>query len=52
MCGEDDDADVGVAEHGELPGLLEEPRAALAEGDLPVDGVLDAAELDLASRHG
>jgi len=52
MGGEDDDADVGVAEHRELSGLLEQASAALAEGDLTVDGVLDAAKLDLASRHG
>lgn len=52
MRGEDDDADVGVAEDGELPGLLEQPGAALAEGHLPVHRVLDAPQLDLAPRHG
>jgi len=50
--GEDDDADVGVAEDGELPGLLEQPGAALAEGHLPVHRVLDAPQLHLAPRHG
>lgn len=52
VCGEDDDADVGVAEDGELPGLLEQPGAALAEGHLPVHRVLDAPQLHLAPRHG
>jgi hypothetical protein len=50
--GEDDDADVGVAEDGELPGLFEQPGAALAEGHLPVHRVLDAPQLHLAPRHG
>lgn len=50
--GEDDDADAGVAEDGELPGLLEQPRAALAECHLPVHRVLDAPKLHLAPRHG
>jgi hypothetical protein len=50
--GEDDDADVGVTEHGELPGLLQQPRPALAEGHLAVHWVLDATQLDFASRHG
>jgi hypothetical protein len=49
---EDDDADAGVAEDGELPGLLEQPRAALAECHLPVHRVLDAPKLHLAPRHG
>jgi hypothetical protein len=50
--GEDDDADVGVTEHGELLGLLQQPRPALAEGHLAVHWVLNAAQLDSASRHG
>ena len=33
--GEDDERDVGVAEHGELLGLLEQPAPPLGEGDLP-----------------
>lgn len=49
--GEDDDADVGLAEDGELPGLLQQAGTALAEGDLTVNRVLDATELHLASRH-
>ncbi|RRT35892.1 hypothetical protein BHE74_00041750 [Ensete ventricosum] len=48
---EDDDADVGVAEHGELLGLLEQPGTALAEGDLALDGVLDPPQLQFAARH-
>jgi hypothetical protein len=47
-AGEDDERDLGVAEHGELVRLLEEAVAALAEGDLPVGRVLDALDLDLA----
>jgi len=47
-AGEDDERDLGVAEHRELVRLLEEAVAALAEGDLPVRGVLDALDLDLA----
>jgi hypothetical protein len=45
-------ADVGVAEDGELPDLLEQLRAALAEGHLPVHRVLNASKLLLAPRHG
>lgn len=51
MSREDEDADVGVAEHGELLGLLEEPGSALAEGDLPVHLVLDLLQLNLATSH-
>jgi hypothetical protein len=47
-AGEDDERDLGVAEHGELVRLLEEAVAALAEGDLPVGRVLDALDLSLA----
>jgi len=47
-AGEDDERDLGVAEHRELVRLLEEAVAALAEGDLPVRRVLDALDLDLA----
>ena len=48
LGGEDDERDLGVAEHGELVRLFEEAVAALAEGDLPVGRVLDALDLDLA----
>ena len=47
-AGEDDERDLGIAEHGELVRLLKEAVAALAEGDLPVGRVLDALDLDLA----
>ena len=47
-AGEDDERDLGVAEHGKLVRLLEEAVAALAEGDLPVRRVLDALDLSLA----
>jgi hypothetical protein len=50
--GEDDEGEVGVAEHGELVGLLEEAIAALGEGDLAARGVLDAADLDPATGRG
>lgn len=50
--GEHDDGDLGVAEHGELPGLLHDPRAALRVGHLPVGRVLDPLDLDLAPPHG
>lgn len=45
-AGEDDERDLGVAEHGELVGLLEEAVPALAEGDLAIGGVLDSLDLD------
>ena len=47
-AGEDNEGDLGVAEHGELVRLLEESIAALAEGDLTVGRVLDALDLNLA----
>ena len=47
-AGEDNEGDLGVAEHGELVRLLEEAIAALAEGDLTVGRVLDALDLNLA----
>jgi hypothetical protein len=50
-AGEDDERDLGVAEHGELVGLLEEAVAALGEGDLPVDLVLDALQLNPSPPH-
>ena len=46
--GEDDERDLGVAEHRELVRLLEQAVATLAEGDLPVRRVLDVLDLDLA----
>jgi len=49
--GEHDDGDLGVAEHGELARLLHDPRAALGVGHLPVGGVLDPLDLDLAAPH-
>ncbi|KAI0565863.1 hypothetical protein FGB62_14g287 [Gracilaria domingensis] len=48
---EDDDSDLGVAEHGELHGLLEQPIAALGEGDLAVAKVGDALDADLLAAH-
>ena len=49
--GEDDERDLGVAEHGELVRLLEQAVAALGEGDLSVDLVLDPLELDPPPPH-
>jgi hypothetical protein len=37
---EDDEGDLGVAEHGELVRLLEKSVVTLAEGDLPSAVVL------------
>lgn len=50
-AGDDDDRDLGVAEDGQLVGLLEETVASLGEGHLPVGGVLDPLDLDLPSSH-
>ena len=50
--GEDDERDLGVAEHGELVGLLEQSVPALGEGDLAVDLVLDPLQLDPPPPHG
>ncbi|PKI60330.1 hypothetical protein CRG98_019266 [Punica granatum] len=46
--GEDDEADVDVAEDGELPALLDEPVPALRERHLPAVLVLDPLQLHLA----
>jgi len=50
-AGEDDERHLGVAEHGELVGLLEEAVAALGEGHLAVDLVLDPLQLHLPAPH-
>jgi hypothetical protein len=50
-AGEDDDADLGVAEHADLPCLLDQSGPALGEGHLPVGRVLDPLDLDLAAPH-
>jgi len=39
--GEDDEADLGVAEDGELLGLLKQPPPPLGEGHLPRRQVVD-----------
>jgi hypothetical protein len=49
--GEDDEADLGVAEHGELERLLEQPVAALGEGHLPARRVLYPLHLRLPPHH-
>jgi hypothetical protein len=50
-AGEDDERDLGLAEHRELVRLLQEAVAALAEGHLPVRRVLDALDLNPPSSH-
>lgn len=50
-AGEDDERHLGVAEDGELVRLLEEPIAALAEGDLPARVVLDPLDLNPSPPH-
>jgi hypothetical protein len=49
--GEDDEGDLGVAEDGELEGLLEQAVAALGEGDLAAGGVLNPPQLRLPPHH-
>ena len=50
-AGEDDDADLRVAEHADLLRLLEDPVLALREGHLAVALVLDPLDLDLPAPH-
>lgn len=40
-AGEDDEADLRIAEDGELLGLLQQPAPPLREGHLPVRRVVD-----------
>ena len=47
--GEDDEHDLGVAQHGELVGLLEQPAPALGEAHLPARPVLDPPQLHRAA---
>ena len=49
--GEDDERQIGIAEDGELPGLLHQPAAALGEGHLSVCRVVDPLDCDLSSPH-
>jgi len=49
--GEDDERDVGIAENGELLGLLEEAAAALGERDLPRRRALYPLYLPPLPRH-
>lgn len=46
-----DERDLGVAEDGELVGLLEESVPSLGVGHLPVGRVLYPPDLDLPPRH-
>ena len=50
-AGEDNEGDLGVAEHGELVRLLEQPVPALGERHLPADLVLDPLQLHLPAAH-
>lgn len=47
--GEHEEDEVDVAEYGELPGLLEDPRAALTY--LPTAGVVQLLDLELHPPH-
>ena len=49
--GEEEEEEVGVAEDGELPGLLEEAVPALVEGGLALGGVLDPLYLAAPPPH-
>ena len=49
--GEEDERDLGVAEEGELVGLLEQAVAALGERHLAADLVLDPLQHHLAATH-
>lgn len=49
--GEEDEGDLGVAEDGELVGLLEQAVPPLGERHLPADLVLDPLKHHLASPH-
>lgn len=51
VAGEHDDGDRGVAEHGELMGLLEDAVPPLRVGHLPVVNVFDLLYLHLPSSH-
>ncbi|RWW35947.1 hypothetical protein BHE74_00059062 [Ensete ventricosum] len=51
LGGEDDEGDLGVAEDGDLVGLLEQPGSALGEGHLPIDLVLDPLQLHSPPPH-
>ena len=50
-AGEDDEADFGVAQDGELLGLLHQTIPPLGEGHLPAGGVVDPLDHDLPSHH-
>lgn len=51
MRGEDYDSDLSITQHRQLLRLLQQTGPAFAEGDLPVDGVLDPLHLHLATHH-
>ena len=48
---EDHEADLSVAEYGELLGLFEDPVPPLGEGHLPAGRVVDPADHDLSPPH-
>jgi len=49
LVGEDEQRDVGVAEHGQLPRLLGQPAPPLRESHLPAHAVVDPTHLHLAA---
>lgn len=50
-AGEDDESHLCITKNRQLIGLFQQPISALAEGDLPVCGVLDPLDFDLAPTH-
>ncbi|KAL5988419.1 hypothetical protein ACLOJK_036183 [Asimina triloba] len=50
-AGEDNEADLGVAENRELLGFLQQPVAALRERHLPACGIVYATDHDLPPSH-
>lgn len=50
-AGEGHEADLGIAEDGELLGFLEDPVPPLGEGHLPARGVINPADHNLPPPH-
>ena len=50
-AGEDDESDLGVAEHGELISFLQQTISSFREGHLTIDLVLDPLQLHSPSPH-
>ncbi|KAK8698684.1 hypothetical protein V6N13_114793 [Hibiscus sabdariffa] len=50
-AGEDDEANLSIAEHREVVGLLQKASSALGKGDLPSRLVLDPLDGYLSTSH-